>query len=125
MMTPSPLRRFLALFVGVLLLLSGAGEAAGVRPCPNHSGMVAAAEAGGHGHHGMQHGDSAPAEHAPCNCGDHCTTPAGLALPPDDIAYVEAVTAATPLVLRTEAQARPARQVAHLLPYAQAPPRAG
>lgn len=123
---PTALRRFLALFAGVLLLLSGAGEASGVRSCPHHDGMAAAAQAGGHDHHGMHGGgDSAPAEHAPCNCGGHCATPAGPALPPEIIAQVEAVTAATPRALRTEAQARPARQIAHLLPYAQAPPRAG
>ncbi|HEX8393622.1 MAG TPA: hypothetical protein VF665_14855 [Longimicrobium sp.] len=124
MMIPTALRRFLALFAGVLFLLSGAGEAAGARPCPHHDGG-AAAQAGEHGHHGAEPRHPAPAEHAPCSCAGHCATPSGPAVPPNTVVRVEAEFAAAPRALRSEAPAPSPRRLAHLLPYAQAPPRAG
>jgi hypothetical protein len=128
MMISLRLRRAFALLASAILLLSGAGEAAGVHPCPHHSGIAApAAAAGDHHHHRGAHDRSAPADHdhAPCNCGGHCAPPLGLVLPPVAIIPVPSAVVDAARALRTGAEARPARHIPHLLPFAQAPPRAG
>lgn len=124
--------RLTALLAAVLFLLSGAGDAFGAHPCPHHAAITApdyvaqaAAEHGGHAAHGA-HGSDAPAEHdghAACTCGGVCPISAGPApldapaLVPVPLALLPAAPTAHP-----DGTALPARLLAHLLPFAQAPP---
>jgi hypothetical protein len=123
-----PLRaRLTALLAAVLFLLSGAGDAFGAHPCPHHTAIAApqAAAHDGHAAHGA-HDPAAPAGHDghdACTCGGICPVSAGpapLAAPalvPVPLAVLRAATAAHP-----NESALPARLLAYLLPFAQAPP---
>lgn len=124
-----------ALLAAVLFLLSGAGDAFGAHACPHHTAIAApgfaAPMAAGAAHHGHAaahegHGPAAPGQHdghSACTCGGVCPISAGpapLAAPalvPVPLALLPEAPFALP-----DGTALPARLVAHLLPFAQAPP---
>lgn len=127
-----PRTRWTALLAAVLFLLSGAGEAFGAHACPHHTAIAAPhsagqtpAEHGGHGAH-QSHGPAAPADHDghdACTCGGLCPVSAGPAplAAPGVVPVPPAVLAEAPAAL-PDGTALPPRLLAHLLPFAQAPP---
>ena len=142
---PRPLyRRFAALLWAVAFLLGTAGEGFGLHPCPHHGNGAAAAPhagaqdaehaghsvdvaAGSHAVHGTSdaaHPESHDPHGGPCTCGSACQASAGAALPSDvPQPFGEtAVSRSIPGVV-TEGLPAPIRPP-HVLPFAQAPPRA-
>jgi hypothetical protein len=131
-----PRTRWTALLAAVLFLLSGAGDAFGAHACPHHTaitapqsaGQVAGAEHGGHAAH-ESHGPAAPADHDghdghdACTCGGVCPVSAGPAplAAPGLVPVPPALLAEAPAAL-PDGTALPPRLLAHLLPFAQAPP---
>jgi len=135
-------RRLTALLCAMLLLLSAAGDVFGAHPCPHHAAIGAPeharamehGSASGHGTTDAHHGhapsgtEQAPAAehdgHASCTCGGVCpisTGPVPPAAPglvhlPFTLPYAAPAAHPDPTGL-------PSRLAAHLLPFAQAPPR--
>lgn len=122
-----------ALLAAVLFLLSGAGDAFGAHPCPHHAAIAApgyavSAAADHHAQaadHHASHGSEAPEHdgHAACTCGGICpvaTGPAPLAAPA--LVALPLALADAPPAAHPDPTGLPARLLAHLLPFAQAPP---
>ncbi len=119
-------QRTFAAMTALVFLLLGAGDLFGLRVCPHHNAGAGHGEAHGaaehHLHADAEHAAPMPeADHEPCNCAGFCPTAAGpsdpvssgFSLPAAETSTTAPVEDDTGVVLVP---------VAHLLPYAQAPP---
>ncbi|MBV9774681.1 MAG: hypothetical protein JO040_12065 [Gemmatimonadetes bacterium] len=120
-----------------MFLLLGSGEGFGRPHCPHHDGISvvhvpasapagAAMDMGGHGHDMSAHHGQAPshAEHGACTCVGACMGGGATPLPAEAPVFVASWA---PPRVRSEmpeaAEHLPGR-TPHVLPFAQAPPRA-